>query len=137
MSNTFNLIATPFRGNLTMEDNMKRLEDCIEKLIARNVCDFKTVLGVYHEEGMPEATREVSLMITQLSWSEVKSLKELFVNDYEQDCVLVINDVNKHCTLMGNDWCNELGAWSQVSREVAHEAGIYTFDNKGRYWLAK
>lgn len=137
MTTTFTVIATPFRASMSMLENQERLEACINELIANDICDFETVLGVYHEEGMPEASREVSLMIKQLSWSEVVKLEALFCETYQQDCILVRNEENNRCALKGTGWTQELGFWTQVTKAEAQEVGIYTFDTRGNYWMAK
>ena len=136
--NNFTVIASAFRAHLTANDNLSRHEEAVDCLIANNMCDFKTVVGVYHEEGMPEASREVSLMIQNLSWAEVNQLVQYYCGDLmAQDCVLVMNQDNGRCTLKHNDWNQELGHWTQVTRDEAHEVGIYTLDTNGNYWMAK
>ena len=136
-TNNFTVIASAFRANLSANANLARHEDAISNLVALSMCDLKTVIGVYHEEGMPEASREVSLMIENLTWKEVQSCLSLYCDDYEQDCILVMNQDNGKCTLMANDWTDSIGNWTQVTREEAHEVGIYTLDNNMNYWLAK
>lgn len=133
----FTVIASAFRANLSINVNLERHENTIAWLIRNNMCDFKSAVGVYHEEGMPEASREVSLMINDLSWAEVKQLKAYYCEIAEQDCIFVMNQENTRCMLAGNDWTQELGFWSQVSRDEAHAAGIYTLDTNGNYWVAK
>lgn len=134
----FTVIASAFRSNLSATTNLNRHEEVVNRLVMDySMCDLKAVIGVYHEEGMPEASREVSLMIENLSWSEVKTVLVMYCNEYEQDCILVKNQENNRCALWANDWYQELGLWTQVTREEAHEAGIYTLDNHMNYWMAK
>lgn len=136
-ANTFTVIASAFRSNMSTNANLARHEEVYAKLVEMNMCDLKAAIGVYHEEGMPEASREVSLLIENLSWDEVKKVVSLYCNDYEQDCVLVMNQETKACCRNTIGWAEHLGHWSKVTREEALEAGIYTFDTNGQYWLAK
>lgn len=134
----FTVVASPFRANLSMNENLLRLEEVTSRLTNDYWLDnIKTVIGSYREEGQKQNKCEVSLMIPSLTWSEVTTLKHIFCTEYEQDCILVINTENNRCALFGNDWSEELGWWTEVTRTQAHEAGNYTYDTNGRYWLAK
>ncbi|ASU01134.1 S-adenosyl-L-methionine hydrolase [Vibrio phage ICP3] len=136
--NKFTVIASPFRANMSMQTNMMRLEAAMNRLtMCFNITNMKTVLGVYQEEGQEAATREVSIKMDGVCWPEVKNLCTLFCEDFEQDCILVINNENGRCALWSNSWSEELGFWTQVTAEEAHEAGIYTLDTNFTYWLAK
>jgi len=136
-SNHFTVIASAFRATLSTNENLERHEDVTARLIKNGMCDLKTVVGVYHEDGMPEASREVSLMIQNLSLTEVNQCLNMYCKTYEQDCILVMNQNNGHSSLKALEWSEELGTWTQVTREEAHEVGIYTLDHNMNYWMAK
>lgn len=136
--NKFTVIASPFRANMDMQTNMMRLEAAMHRLAVHfNITKMKTVLGVYQEEGQEDATREVSIKMDGLFWHEVKNLCKLFCEDFEQECILVINNENGRCSLWHDEWSEELGLWTQVTAEEAHEAGTYMLDTNFTYWISK
>lgn len=134
--NNFTVIASAFRANLSMEHNLARHEDAMNTLVDAGMCDLKTAMGVYQEEGQAVASREVSIINANLSWDEVKRCVELFCKRFEQDCILVINQDTGACCLKGADWADHIGHWQEVTRQEAKEVGIYTLDTNGKYWMA-
>lgn len=137
MLNKYTVVASAFRANLGMNINLERHEIAMQWLINHNICDFKTVVGVYHEDGMPTPNREVSLVITDLSHDEVLKVGGFYLTDMAQDCVLVVNQSDNTAVLIGKDWDQYLGTYQKVTKEEAYKAGIYTLDTNGQYWLAK
>lgn len=137
MRTNYTIIASAFRANLDMNVNLERQETVIQWLVNHNICDFKTVIGVYHEEGMPAPSREVSLVIIDLSYFEAESVRDYYLNAMEQDCVLIIDQSDNSASLTGKDWGETLGTYQKVTQAEAYKAGIYTLDTNGQYWLAR
>lgn len=134
--NNYTIIASVFRANLDTNTNLERHENCMKWLIAHNLCDFKTVIGVYQEEGQAVASREVSLMISNLTSDEATEAADYYLHVADQDCVLVMEQDSLQCHLVGSDWKESIGRWTCVTMQEAHRAGIYTLDTNGKYWVA-
>lgn len=134
---TYTVISSAFRATATMEVNYVNHNKAVSRLVKRNMCDIKTVLGVYHEEGQLEATKEVSIVNSNLSHDEVKQCVSIFCDYFCQDCILAINDETGECVLISQEWQESIGYWTEVSQKEAHDSGIYSLDTNGKYWIAK
>ncbi len=132
----FTVTASVFRANLTANQNLERHETALSYLRENGFTDFETVVGVYHEDGMPEPSREVSLRIKGLEWKDISALTPFYLDTMSQDCILITCEDNGLSTLKGADWFEHLGTWTNVSKAEALELGIYTLDSKGFYWAA-
>lgn len=145
----FIIIASASRGTETQASNMQRTAQAYQEVssLGRAIKGIELVTGFYAEQGQ-EGTFEQSMAITCESVTTMKAIKALFLEKYDQDCILVWNrDTNDVWLLMrdrkdncviGNHGMYRM--WSSVAVAEFNKAILpdaYTIAADGSVWCVK
>lgn len=133
---TIVVIASPFRANLDTNSNLTRLIEAQRKVEKHSVSNVQQTTGYYKEDAQSEASYEQGLMFP-INPNSLAAIKDIFFNQFEQDCILVMNPNTQEAGLLFPDGSTvEIGKFQSVNHCEAMQAQAWTFW-QNKYWICK
>lgn len=133
----FIVIASAFRSGNTDLDNGVRAAKAMQYLAGLQLPALpQAAIGSYKEEGADKPSLELS-HVFPCSPALFQSVRELYFDNFEQDCILCINPNDYSAWLVFPDaTMQDIGTFQVVSEEEARNSVAYTLW-QDKYWVAK